>query len=182
MKNTLATLLCLCSLSALSSSVNAQQGRAAGWVLPGDTGLCLRGGVAAQNACARVRWTFYTWPNILKEIENAMIRNAPVPVELDPKYSSIILDAVASPGDQFLPNSVNPDRSWGSIGPVVREGLVLNTILLEVFSNPQSAYKDILDETLLSPTAIINDMAMVRKALDQTIKTLDMHITSLQKE
>ena len=91
MKHILATLFCVCSLSALSGSVNAQQGRATGWVLPGDTGLCLSGGVAAQNACARVRWTFYTWPNILKEIENAMIRNSSSTDRARPKVFIIFL-------------------------------------------------------------------------------------------
>lgn len=177
MRKFLTTVSCICSLIAFSSNVYSQD-QDSGWVLEGDTNSCFGG---SSPACSRVLWTFYTWPNILKELEIAMTGSAPGTREPDLNYPTDFLDAVAFPGGSFYPNPDDPDRPWGPIGPVVREGLILNAYLMEAFTNPQSARKEILNKSLFLPSAALDDLEMVRNALDQTMKALDKDIASLKK-
>lgn len=160
--------------------VNAQE--SIGWVQAGDTANCLRLG-ASSDPCSRLRWTFHTWPNIVRELNRALpgVRPETGPWGNLSRVAFPISGAFAGGpfGGAGLP-APDDDSDWGPIGPIVRESLVMNSVLIaEILGHAQGATR--FSSVLFEREATLRDLKATRVALDAAIKDVDMQMASMQK-
>jgi hypothetical protein len=174
-------LVALLSIGSTRASADDRSMQFA-WAQQGDVAACLSSG-PASDPCARVRWTYYIWPNIVRELGRVSGGTRPPTGPLDPATAPWgRFTAVAFPSGRlggFLPNPEDDD-DLGPIGPVARESLVLNQVLLaELAGQTQGA--NAIARSLFERDAMMRDLRVTRGALQAALNDVDKQLEALQK-
>jgi hypothetical protein len=165
----LVALVVLAICTVFTGSASAQK---YDWARRGDVALCLRSH-PASDPCSRVAWTFYIWPNMLRELEKALAEHWE-PLKPQGNAAAANRENFGPLGGLALPNPLDPDSPQC---PVCRtifiESLMLNERLLGAGGNVSSL-------PVFSSEARLKNMRVMRNALAQTLKSFDAEIKALE--
>ena len=140
----------------------------------GDAADCIRLGVGS-DPCARVRWTYYIYPNLMRELNRAInIKDGPDPVPWEE------VGFAGFGGELGKPNPLDPDNPWGPLGPLVQEALAVENHISTGIAEPVGYANKKFENDFFETGATLEDLNHLRGGLKQVLTQLDESISAIE--